>query len=125
VHKVLVELRHSGDAAEAGDRLRAATPPPPTQQPRELSELLAQVAQEGVAETRKAGFAAVAQLFVQRHWQQEALVEGIHDFSEEACPDLRMDVPDLPRILREEMCPALASLTQQGLLQASALSFAW
>jgi hypothetical protein len=117
VSKILAELRYSGDGVEAAKRLSEQSPPPARCQSEEFCQLLVRTAEEGDAAVRKAGFAAVAALFTARLWCPDAFAEGLRIFVEEACEDLRCDVPSLPKILCAELHPALKSLVH-GLSEA-------
>jgi hypothetical protein len=112
VSKALAELRYSGDGTEMASRLAEQCPPPARCQPEEFSHLLVRAAEEGKAEVRKMAFTAVVALFTSttRRWSLEAAAEGLRMFVEEACEELRCDVPALPRILAEELHPALKPL---------------
>jgi hypothetical protein len=52
--------------------------------------------------------------------QRTALSEGLHQFIEERYLDLKCDVPKLPKILREELLPALG---KQVLTEAEVTAF--
>jgi hypothetical protein len=122
--KALAELRVTHDGKEAAARIASKTAPPGDLLPQELCQLLGEVAQEGREEMRKAGFEVVVSLFrdhAAAGWHKEALGGGLQIFAEEVCPDLACDVPTLPRILDEELKPALQTLVQLRLLEAALL----
>lgn len=121
--KALAELRVTHDTAEAASRIASKTAPPSNQMPQELSRLLAEVVQQGQQEARKVGFEVVVRLFrdhAAEGWHSKALGAGLELFAE-VCEDLSCDVPTLPRILREELKPALAALVPLRLLEAAVL----
>jgi hypothetical protein len=124
VQKALAELRASHDGAEVTKRLASAVAPPAAMQSGEFCRLLADFAQEGNASVRKAGFEAVAALFVgsEASWNVDAVESGLRTFVKEVCEDLRLDVPALPQILQSELRPALARLVRSGALQQTTLS---
>lgn len=117
ISATLAELRVSYDVPEAIIRI-AEIHIPVQDQPAELNKLLSQLAEEGAAGARKAGFDLVAGLILQKHWKPDSAAEGVRSFVEESCPDLKYDVPSLPKILKEELHPALAPVVKAGLLKA-------
>jgi hypothetical protein len=121
VSSTLSELRVSHDVKEAILRM-AAVAVPLSQQPEELCTALTMIAEEGSQEVRKIGFQFVAGLFMDGHWQPGALSKGIQTFKEETCTDLKLDIPSLPNIVREELQPAFKPLLEKGLLQSSSYS---
>jgi hypothetical protein len=114
----LAELRLSHDVKEAVERV-VALAVPSSQQPEQLCEFLGRVAEEGSDAVRKAGFATIVSLFEGGHWTAAALGNGLQMFTEDLCADLKCDVPTLPRILNEELRPALEPLVKSGLLTQS------
>jgi hypothetical protein len=117
VSMTLAELRVSHDVAEAVLRIGAIAVPV-SQQPAELSDVLAKIVEEGSQDARKIELKLVAALFVERHWTKESAGKGVRTFLEDMCPDLKCDVPNLAQILREEVHPALQPLVVAGFLQA-------
>jgi len=118
VSGALAELRYTHEVQEALLRISALSVPS-SKQSEELCDMLVHMAEEGSEAARKASFELVAALFTQGHWKPYALGRGLQDFVEEVCPDLKCDIPMLPQILREELCPALAPLVDSGALQRS------
>jgi hypothetical protein len=120
VTATLAELRVSHDAADAVLRI-AAIDVPVTHQPAELGDILSKIAEESSQDVRKIGFTLVVGLFTEGQWKAESVEEGLRNFVEEICPDLKCDVPNLPHILKEELRPALQSLVTARKLQADQL----
>lgn len=118
VSDALAELRVTHEVAEAILRISALSVPS-SKQSEELCDMLAHMAEEGSASARKASFNLVAGLFTEGHWKPYALGRGLQDFVEAICPDIKLDVPMLPNILRDELCPALEPLVDSGQLQRS------
>jgi hypothetical protein len=121
IAKILVELRYSGDATEAAMRLEAQSPPPRMNQPIELCHVLTKISEEGSVQVRQVGFKILMDLFAKRKWRKDAASEGLRMFVEEACEDLRCDVPNLPQILKEDLHPACARLAGQGFFTSAQL----
>jgi len=115
----LAELKYSHEVKEAVACI-AAVEVPTCAQPEELSELLGAICGEGSDVVRKVGFQLVENLFSEGHWQC-GLLAGLRCFAE-MCADLKCDVPTLPRIIREELQPALEPLVKMGLLGAHQLA---
>lgn len=113
----LSELRVSHEVKEATTRVSGIAVPSP-QQAEVLCDVLGHIAEEGSEAVRKICFELVTSLFAEGHWKALALGKGIHDFVEEVCPDLKCDVPTLPKILRDELHPALTPLVDSGVLKA-------
>merc|ERR1719491_1943249 len=111
----LVELRLSHDVQEAVSRVAALDVPGELQQ-EELCELLGRVAEEASEVVRKAGFELIVNLFDRVLWKPAALGNGLQIFIDDICSDLKMDVPALPKILREELCPMLQPLVKRGFI---------
>eukprot|EP00927_Polykrikos_kofoidii_P002739 TRINITY_DN11092_c0_g1_i3.p1 TRINITY_DN11092_c0_g1~~TRINITY_DN11092_c0_g1_i3.p1 ORF type:complete len:928 (+),score=171.34 TRINITY_DN11092_c0_g1_i3:97-2880(+) len=115
---VLRELASSLDVNNALDTLLAAHPLPTLeQQATELSELIARVSEQGREQVRRAGFELIAQFFVTGPWLQQALGMGVELFLNDLFSELRLDIPTLPRILRQDFGPVLGSLKAAGLLE--------
>jgi hypothetical protein len=111
----LAELRLSLEVKEALERISGLSVPS-SMQAEELCDMLAHMVEEGSTKVRKACFELVARLFREGHWKSHALGRSLQDFLQEVCPDLKCDIPMLPTILREELCPALAPLVSTGAL---------
>jgi len=118
VAKTLSELSVSHDVKEAIVRV-ANIAVPAQEQASQLDDMLARMAEEGTEGSRKAGFSLVVGLIVEGHWKAESAVKGLRTFVEETAPDLKCDVPTLPKILKEELHPALAPVVKAGLLEVS------
>jgi len=116
----LTELRVSCEVKEAILRISALSVPESLQAD-ELCNMLGRMVEEGSAAVRKVYFELVAGLFTEGHWEATALVQGLTDFAENVCPDLKCDIPMLPTILREELHAALAAVVGKGMLQPSQL----
>lgn len=112
----LSELRVSHDVQDAVARI-ADIGIPEADQPFEVDSLLASFAEDGTEVVRKLGFRLVAGLILDDHWKAEPAGKGVWTFIVETCPDLKFDVPDLPRIMREELQPALAPVVKAGKLE--------
>lgn len=109
VEKALEELRVSHDAREAAICIAGKPTIPPEQQVREFCSLLVWTVQEGKAELRQAGFDAAALLVRELGWQSDTAAEGLREFMEMS-EDLQCDVPMLPAIIRDELCPCLGAV---------------
>jgi len=118
VSAAIAELRMTHEVKEAVARISSLSVPS-SKQSEELCNMLMHMAEEGSAEVRKASFELVADLFTYGHWKPHALARGLQEFAEEVCPDLKQDIPMLPKILSEELCVALAPLVNSGVLQQS------
>jgi len=116
VVRVFDEVSSSCDTEEALARI-IDLGIPAFHQATELCGVLVQLAKEGSAKKRKAGFAVVAKLFLSGHWKPSALTKGLQCFIQDACAKLKLDVPVLPWIIRVELRPALEPLVEAGLLQ--------
>lgn len=116
----LTELRISCDVKEAILRISALSVPESLQAD-ELCDMLGRMVEEGSAAVRKVYFELVAGLFTEGHWEATALSQGLTDFAENTCPDLKLDIPMLPTILREELHAALAAVVSKGMLEPSHL----
>lgn len=81
-----------------------------------LAETLTCTAEQSRAQTRQAGFAATASLFITGVWRRAALVQGLETFFS-TFNELKLDLPTLPQIVQEELAPALAGLITAGLLK--------
>eukprot|EP00933_Yihiella_yeosuensis_P063210 TRINITY_DN6631_c0_g2_i1.p1 TRINITY_DN6631_c0_g2~~TRINITY_DN6631_c0_g2_i1.p1 ORF type:complete len:822 (-),score=243.00 TRINITY_DN6631_c0_g2_i1:341-2806(-) len=139
IRKALIELRYSKDLSEFTARLAALPPPPDTEQASVITELLSSVSEESNPDDRSNGFKALASLFDSTAltnagsavagglasaiapWRSEYFGEAIKTFVEEVCPDLKCDVPCLPKILSEELHPELMKLAHNGILKAEEL----
>lgn len=113
------ELVVSHDVQEAVTRV-AAMPVPDAAQAEELCEFLMLVVEKGSDVMRMLGFKLVVDLFVAGCWKKAALEEGLCSFAR-VLPDLALDVPNLPKILNEEMIPACEPLVNAGLVSAETL----
>lgn len=114
---VLKELRASADVQSALDRLRNCQPPvPPDQQACELVELLVRTCEESNKATRANCFDLLARLVLDGVWQPACLAEGLQYFAE-YFEELKIDLPALPAITRDELAPGLAGLVQAGHLR--------
>jgi hypothetical protein len=117
--RALRELTLSHDVQGAVSRV-AAIAAPMSQQTEELCELLGHIVGEGSVVSRKVGFDLVVRLFAEGHWKPTALRKGLQGF-QDVCDDLKCDVPALPKILREELRPALEPLAKNGLVSTREL----
>lgn len=86
----------------------------------EIVRLLSAVAEEGTPSVRRAGFRAIAGLFIaeEGRWRRGAAKASLQCFLAEVCGDLVVDVPNLPAILREEMAVAFQQLVEMEYLEA-------
>jgi hypothetical protein len=110
------ELCSSHDVQEAAARI-AAIVVPPSAQAEELCELLAHIVEQSSEGARKVGFKLLVALFVEGHWKPGACSKGFKSFAS-LCVDLKCDVPVLPKIISEELAPALEALVSGGMLSA-------
>jgi hypothetical protein len=113
----VAELRASHEVNEAIARIGAIAVPK-QEQPSELVDLLSAIMEEGSESTRKVCFGLISGLFSKGHWKSKSLNKGLQIFIKETCPDLKFDVPNLPRIVRDEMHPLLAPLVEANVLDA-------
>jgi hypothetical protein len=120
VSATLAELCVSHDVSEAIARI-ANIGIPASSQVSEFSEVLVRIVEEGAESSRRVGFDLVAGLFLKGHWQRESAVKGIQSFVEDTCPDLKYDVPTLPKILRDELFLALNPLVTAKILDGDQL----
>merc|ERR1712137_1106436 len=111
----LRELDNSLDVKQMLQRIAAQTVPS-DQQGSMLAETLTCTAEQSRAQTRQAGFAATASLFITGVWRRAALVQGLETFFS-TFNELKLDMPTLPQIVQEELAPALAGLITAGLLK--------
>lgn len=109
------ELRGSSDGALA--KLTAGGVPP-EHQATELACLLARVAEEGSSFARCAGFSLAARAFQTGAWEPKALGDGLGEFFNDIYEELRLDIPSLPAVVREDLAPVLRGLVAEGLLEA-------
>jgi hypothetical protein len=116
ISAALAELRVSHDVADATARI-AGTAVPASHQPAEFIKIISQLVEEGSEVVRKNGFDLVARLFLESHWEAASANESVRMFVEEICPDLKYDVPTLAHILRDELYPALTTLTKKKVLE--------
>jgi hypothetical protein len=116
ISAALAELRVSHDVQEAIARV-AMINVPAKHQSAQLVELCARIVEEGSQATRKVCFGLAAGLFLEGHWESRSLVKGLKAFIEETCSDLKYDVPTLPRIVQDELYPALSPLVKAKLLE--------
>jgi len=114
IRRALAELRVTHDAVEALQRI-ANMKVPVSHQPKGLRDLLLLVVEEGTASARLSGFRVANRLFLDGYWTAKAASEGIQTFVE-ICPDLKVDIPALPQILREEFGTSLEPLIKESLL---------
>lgn len=121
LHNVFCELRCSHDEAGAAMRLADLRRPRAREQIAELHHLLGEAAQERDAWVRSACFRLAVGLFGGRGCEMEVLAKGLQTFATEVCEDLRVDVPALPRVVREELVPVIAPLVAHGQLPGSLL----
>jgi len=84
----------------------------------ELAHILAQVAEEGNEESRSVCFNFVVQLFVDGVFAKSELQPGLDRFFCKSFDELFIDMPALPRIMREEAIPTLEELVRTELLAA-------
>lgn len=113
--KVLKELRQSLDIDEAFERITAHGLPS-EHQAAEFADLLAAICEMGQANARVAAFKLAVRLFLKGSWQKRAVTDGLERFFGEMYSELKIDLPNLPCIVREELAPALGGLVDAGLL---------
>lgn len=115
---ILRGLSETLEVEDCLERLRSWTPPPAHSQAVEVTELLSSVAEWGRSASRKAGFELLARLFYSATWTNcVALDKGLSEFFARF-NELKLDIPELPRIVQEELAPVLAGLGAAGLLKA-------
>jgi len=115
IPKLLKELRQSLDIDAAFERITAHGVPS-EHQASEFAELLAAICEMGQANARVAAFKLVVRLFLKGSWQKRAVTDGLERFFGEMFLELKIDLPNLPCIVREELAPALGGLVDAGLL---------
>jgi len=109
----LAEMRVSHEVEWALLRI-AALDVPASCQAKVLCEMLAYMAEEGSATVRKMYFEMCASLFTEGHWERTSLANGLQDFLEEICPNLKEDIPALSQICWDELQPILGPLVSKG-----------
>lgn len=114
----LKELDKSLDVKQILQHI-AAQAVPPDHQATMFAETLTRTAEQGRAQTRQAGFAATASIFITGVWRRAALVKGLETFFS-TFNELKLDLPTLPQIVQEELAPTLAGLVTAGLLKPDA-----
>lgn len=107
------ELMTSHDVPEAVARI-ASVAVPSSVQSEELCDLLVFIVEQGV-DARMIGFKLIVSLFMNKCWTPAALQEGLRSFKG-MVPDLKLDLPILPKILCKEMAPTLKPLVSSGFL---------
>jgi len=118
VSNSFADLCASYDVEEAVERI-ARINVPVNRQPKELCELLTRASEQSMVTLRKIGFQLVVQLYQEQYWKASSLEKGLRIFVQEVLADRKLDIPDLPKILGEELHPALAVLVDAGFLKAS------
>lgn len=81
-----------------------------------IARLLTQGAEAGKASSRQEAFQLLVQLAVSGTWTKVALEKGLAEFGD-CLDDLKLDVPNLEKILTEELNPTLKGLEQRGLIK--------
>jgi len=117
VRAAVKELCYLHDIPEAIQRLREMAMPA-QYQAGELAHILAQVAEERNQESRSVCFNFVVQLFVDGVFAKSELQPGLDRFFCKSFDELLIDMPALPRIMREEAIPTLEELVRTELLAA-------
>jgi len=117
VRAAVKELCVVHDIPEAIQRLRDMAIPA-QYQAGELAHILAQVAEEGSQESRSVCFNFVVQLFVDCVFTKSELQPGLDRFFCKSFDELFIDMPALPRIMRDEAIPTLEELVRTELLAA-------
>jgi len=117
VRAAVKELCVLHDIPEAIQRLREMAIPA-EYQAGELAHILAQVAEEGNQESRSVCFNFVVQLFVDCVFAKSELQPGLDRFFCKSFDELFIDMPALPRIMREGAIPTLEELVRTELLAA-------
>lgn len=117
VRAAVKELCVLHDIPEAIQRLREMAIPA-EYQAGELAHILAQVAEEGNQGSRSVCFNFVVQLFVDCVFSKSELQPGLDRFFFKSFDELFIDMPALPRIMRDEAIPTLEELVRTELLAA-------
>jgi hypothetical protein len=112
---ILRRLRRSCEPSEAYIAFKEWSVPLEFQAS-ELVEILPQISAWGSEVERCAGFELLARLFITGTWRSAALGKGLSEFFGNFA-ELKLDVPALPRIVREELAPSLNKLIKAGLLE--------
>jgi len=118
VSQTLAELAVSHDVKDAVERI-AAVKCPREHQASEVARLLEEAVQASSADARGRGMEVVTGLITSGGWTPEALRAGLATFLTDVCPDLYIDMPNLPQVLSKELHPLLAPLSAKGVLSAS------
>jgi len=114
------ELIITHDIGEALQRLKDLDVPV-EDQPAELSHILQQSAEEAKPDVRAVCFKFAVQLLIDKVFAKSMLLEGLTKLFTESYKELRLDMPTLPSIMREELLPRLGELVQADLLAEDAL----
>jgi hypothetical protein len=109
------ELSNSHDTVEALRRVKELSIPV-EHQAGEFSHILQQAAEEGEIERREVCFKFGVQLMVDKVFASSELLESLKRLFTETYEELRLDMPNLPSIMRDELLPALGELVQAGML---------
>jgi len=118
----MANITSSFDINPAVERLRAFSVPV-GQQASELCEMLSSICDMGQEQSPRTSFRLAVQLYlVKEGWKRASLVEGLTRFFGEIYKDLKIDVPTLPKIVRDELAPALKELVEAGLLRPNVCS---
>lgn len=111
------ELTFSHEMPEAMQRVRELRIPTEVQAG-EFAHVLSQMAEEGNRENRAVCFKFAARLFIDGVLSKTELIPALDKFFTQNYQELRVDMPALPAICRDECLPALEELVRAGLLTA-------
>jgi len=90
---------------------------PVSKQSEEFAFMLTTMIKESSALSRKLFFEMVVCLFTEGIWIQQALTSGLESVLDAGCSDLEKEVPELSKILWQELHPAVAPLVSKAISQ--------
>jgi len=114
------ELSISHDFVEAMRRVKELQVPA-EHQAGELSHILQQACEEATNDKRSVCFRFVVQLLLESIFAKSEILIGLTKLFTDSYKELRLDMPTLPSIMRDELLPALGELSQAGLLKEEEL----
>jgi len=114
ITEILEQLRDSRDMHKAAVRI-ASMAVPASKQGEEFSFMLTLMIQEACSHARKTFFEMAASLFTEGIWMQSALTTGLETVLDSGCSELEQKVPNLSKIMWEELHPVIAPQVSQAI----------